>query len=114
MQLEELVHQGILVQIDGAALVEPRRSATQRFAARLCQDGIAHVIASDGHRAASWRPVTVLRDAVEAASALVGPARARWMACEAPAAILAGVALPEPPPVAGGGARTLRGLFKRR
>jgi len=98
-QLEELVRQGILLQIDASSLLGRRRSPSQRLAASLCRDGLAHVIASDGHRAASWRPVTALADALGAASAIIGPARALWMVCAAPAAILAGVAIPAPPPV---------------
>jgi protein-tyrosine phosphatase len=98
-QLEELVRQGVLLQVDAAALLGRGRSPSQRLAARLCRDGLAHVIASDGHRAAGWRPVTALADAVGTVSAIVGPARAQWMVCAAPAAILAGVPLPDPPPV---------------
>jgi len=98
-QLEELVRQGILLQIDASSFLGRGRSQTQRLAARLCRDGLAHVIASDGHRAASWRPVTALGDAVGAVSAIVGWARAQWMVCAAPAAIVAGVPLPDPPPI---------------
>jgi protein-tyrosine phosphatase len=113
-QLEDLVHQGILLQIDAEALLGPRRSPSHQLAVRLCRDGLAHVIASDGHRAASWRPVTALADAVTAAAGLVGPARAEWMARDAPAAILAGVALPEPPPVERHASGAVRRLFSRR
>jgi protein-tyrosine phosphatase len=112
-QLEELVRQGILLQIDAAALLGPRRSPTHRLAARLCRDGLAHVISSDGHRAASWRPVTALADAVDVTSALVGSARTQWMVRDAPAAILAGVALPDPPPGEGSGP-LVRRLFRAR
>jgi protein-tyrosine phosphatase len=113
-QLEELVRQGILLQIDATALLAPRRSPARRLATRLCRDGLAHVIASDGHRAASWRPVTALADAVGVASEIVGPIRAQWMVCVTPAAILAGVALPNPPPVDREGGGALGRLRSRR
>ena len=56
------------------------------------------MIASDGHRAAEWRPVSALAAGVEALSRLVGAERAAWMARDVPGAILDGLALPEPPP----------------
>lgn len=58
-------------------------------------DGLAHVLASDAHGATGPAPPD-LPSAVHAALAIVGP-RARWMATEAPAAILAGRALPPSP-----------------
>lgn len=98
--LGELVSQGVLLQVNAESLLETnKRSPLRRVAERLCREGLAHAIASDGHRAASWRPVTRLADAAEAASALVGPERARWMVQAAPAAIIEGVALPQPPPI---------------
>ena len=97
--LERLVEQEILLQINADALVSKRRSAAGRLAERLCRQGIAHVLASDGHRASSWRPVTLLADAVERASAFVGEGRARWMACAVPAAIVTAAEVPAPPPI---------------
>jgi protein-tyrosine phosphatase len=99
--LAELVGQGVLVQVNASSLRADRRgSHLQRLAARLCRDGLAHVIASDGHRAASWRPVDELAAAVAVAGALVGPERARWLTRHAPAAILNGEQLPEAPAAA--------------
>jgi protein-tyrosine phosphatase len=97
-QLAELVGQDVLVQVNASSLRRDRRgSPLQRLAARLCRDGLAHVIASDGHRAAAWRPVTELPVAVDRAAALVGPPRADWLTRHAPMAILAGEKLPEAP-----------------
>jgi hypothetical protein len=78
----------------------------------LISEGLAHAIASDGHRAAKWRPVTVLAEAIESAVALVGPERARWMTRDAPAAIIEGRPLPPAPPVQAQGRR--RRLFGLR
>jgi protein-tyrosine phosphatase len=112
-RLKELVRQGVLVQVNAEALLTPRDgSAVGRFASELCTEGVAHVIASDGHRAGSWRPVTALASAVDAAASIVGLARARWMAREAPAAIIAGAELPEAPGIQAG--RRSRRRFTRR
>jgi hypothetical protein len=59
-----------------------------------------HAIASDAHRATSWRPVTELANTTDALTSLVGPERTRWLTHDAPAAILAGAELPERPPIA--------------
>jgi len=98
--LPALVDQGVLLQVNAESLNgAAARSAPRRFARRLCAEGIAHVIASDGHRGERWRPVTELPAAAGAASDLMGPARAEWMMSGAPAAILAGRELPAPPEI---------------
>jgi protein-tyrosine phosphatase len=100
-QLAELVREGVLLQVDADTLLGgTHRSATNRLGRELCLRGLAHTIASDGHRASSWRPVTRLAQAAQAAAALVGPERAHWLTVTAPAAIIAGAELPEPPAVA--------------
>lgn len=98
-RIQALHDQGVLLQINAEALLARRNSPPRRLAEHLCREGLAHVIASDGHRAISWRPVTVLPDAVAAAARLVGEARAHWMASAAPGAIIAGSPLPPPPPL---------------
>jgi protein-tyrosine phosphatase len=98
--LEALVERGILLQINAEGLLgDGRRSPTARLAQRLCADGLAHALASDSHRATQWRPVNVIPYAVAAAAELVGARRAEWMAVDSPAAIVAGRAVPEPPPI---------------
>jgi protein-tyrosine phosphatase len=97
-QLADLVQQGVLLQVNASALLRGSRSAPDaRLARRLCVDGLTHALASDGHRAATWRPVDALAAAEHAARAIVGPERARWLTHDAPAAILAGAQLPTPP-----------------
>ena len=49
-----------------------RGSKARGLGEHLPRQGIAHVVASDGHRAASWRPVSALSAPVEAAASLVG------------------------------------------
>jgi protein-tyrosine phosphatase len=96
-RVERLGEQGVLLQVNADALLSPRSGTTRRLAEHLCRENLAHVIASDGHRAAQWRPVTCLSSGVQALSRLVGEARALWMARDVPAAILAGAELPAPP-----------------
>lgn len=98
-QLEALREQGVLAQINADALLAARRSPIRLCAEHFCREGLADAIASDGHRARSWRPVGSLAAGVEAAALLVGRARARWMASDAPRAIVDGAALPPPPEI---------------
>ncbi len=98
-RMERLKDHGILLQVNADSLLAPRNSPVRRTAEYLCRTGLGDVIASDGHRATSWRPVTHLGAAVDAASLIVGRERAEWMACAAPRAVLDGAPLPEPPPL---------------
>lgn len=98
--LRELVEQGVLLQVNADSLLGPGAGrSTKRVARELVGGGLAHVIASDGHRGERWRPVVRLAAAVDAASELVGPERAAWMTQAAPAAILDGSELPAAPPI---------------
>jgi protein-tyrosine phosphatase len=97
-RLVELVRRGVLLQVNADAVITgPRRSDTQRLGRYLCVEGLAHALASDGHRANAWRAVTRLASAAEEAATLLGADRARWMTQTAPAAILAGAELPAGP-----------------
>jgi protein-tyrosine phosphatase len=112
-RLRRLVDQGVLVQVTAAALAGPRGSRSRRFAAAMVSEGAAHVIASDAHGAA-----TVVRAGMSegvAAAAAIDPARAEWMVTDAPAAILAGAALPPPPRPASspGMSARVRSLLRR-
>jgi protein-tyrosine phosphatase len=98
--LRALVERGVLLQIDADSLLgATSNTRNRRFARRLLREGLAHAIASDGHRARSWRPVTRLAAAVAAATELVGAERAGWMAEAAPSAIVNGAELPPAPPI---------------
>jgi protein-tyrosine phosphatase len=111
-RLADLARQGVLLQPTAGALMRHgRRSPTTRLAQHLCAEGLAHAIASDGHRAASWRAVTTIPAAATAVEAFVGPERAHWMTHTAPTAILTGEELPEPPSLVD--RRRRRRLFRR-
>jgi protein-tyrosine phosphatase len=112
-RLADLVHDGVLLQVNAETLLSTdRRSDTHRLGRYLCAEGLAHVLASDGHRAAGWRPVTCLGKAAQIAATLVGPDRARWMTHAVPEAIIAGTAIPEAP--GGLNGRRWHGLLRRR
>jgi protein-tyrosine phosphatase len=98
--LKPLVEQGVLLQVNAGSLLGPGGRGAKRLGRQLLTDGLAHVIASDGHRANSWRPVTLLAEAVEAAAELVGRDRAIWMAQDVPRAVISGAEVPPPPPIA--------------
>ncbi len=105
-----LVETGVLLAVNADSVLS-RRSPWGRLGRRLCVEGLAHALASDGHRADSWRPVTSLAEAVEAAAELVGAERARWMTEAVPAAIIAGEPLPVAPLVLASRKKRLRGLL---
>lgn len=99
-RLEELVREGILLQLDADTLLgDTHRSARRRLGRGLCLKGLVHAVSSDGHRASSWRAITRLAQAAETAAALVGEPRAEWMTVGAPAAVIAGRELPDQPAV---------------
>lgn len=99
-RIAALRDQGVLIQVNADALLRRRGSPARKLAEQLCRDGLVDAIASDAHRATSWRPVTVLPAAVAAADQLVGRARARWMSSDAPGAIVKGRELPPAPAIA--------------
>ena len=92
-RIRGLVDRGILVQVTAQSLLRRGSSRSRTVARWLIKEGLAHVIASDAHGEGS-RPRLV--DAVEAA-ARIEPGRASWMVTEAPAAVLAGEPLGNPP-----------------
>lgn len=97
-RLRALVERGVLLQVTARSLIRPERKRGPRpLAESLVCDGHAHVLASDAHSGRQLRP-PALGAGVDAAAALVGEARARWMVEDAPAAILSGEPLPDAPP----------------
>ena len=93
-RLARLVAAGLLIQIAAPSLMAARGDRSGRLARALLQESMAHVIASNAHGLGGDGPR--LADAVKIAENAVG-ARARWMVTDAPAAILAGAALPPAP-----------------
>jgi protein-tyrosine phosphatase len=98
-RLAALAERGVLAQVNAQSLLAPRRSAVRGCAERLCRDGLAHALASDGHQRGGTRPVEILAAAVDAAARVIGRERARWLAADAPAAIVEGRSLPPAPEV---------------
>jgi protein-tyrosine phosphatase len=108
-RLAGVVARGVLLQVTADALLgSPRRSGSARSAAELVERGLTSVLASDSHGGHVAREP--LSGGLRAAQELVGP-DARVLVEDAPAAILAGQPLPDPPR---GRGRGRRGLFGRR
>jgi len=98
-RLHELVERGVLLQVTARSLIRSERKKGPRpLAESLVRDGFAHVLASDAHSGHRLRP-PALGAGAAAAGELVGEKRAKWLVEDAPAAILAGKPLPEPPPL---------------
>jgi protein-tyrosine phosphatase len=88
-RLLRLVEGDVLVQVTAASVVGGGRAG--KLALRLIEDGHAHVIAGDLHRAGGSR--ASLREAVAA----VDGARGAWLTEAVPAAILEGRPIPPAP-----------------
>lgn len=108
-RLADMVERGVLVQLTAGSLIGRRKSESRKLARRLVSDRLAHVIASDAHRAREFRP-PLLSVGVDAVTSAVGAERAAWMANDAPRAVLAGEPLPPMPATKRGG--LLGGLRK--
>ena len=95
-RLAALVDDGALAQVTAGALLGEFGSPVRRFAVALLRDGLAHVVASDGH--GPHRPPGVRGAFAAVERELPGARRlAPWMAHDVPAAILAGAPVPERP-----------------
>ena len=94
-RLAEPVRLGALVQLTAASVDGRIGRSSQRGARQLLAGGLAHVLASDAH-------TPEIREAgLAAAAEAVGDDRlAAYLTAEAPAAIVAGEAVPPPPSAA--------------
>jgi protein-tyrosine phosphatase len=92
-RLAALVRVGLLVQVTAGSLASrEKRSASRALGMQLITHRLAHVIASDAHRATEFRPPNL--SVGFAAAAAVDAARAQSLVIDAPLAILAGAPLP--------------------
>lgn len=91
--VSRLVAQGMLCQLTAGALVGRFGGVVERFAHRLLQEGLAHVVASDAHDAVKRSPS--VRAELEQTG--VSEEGVRFLTLEAPAAMLAGKPVPMPP-----------------
>jgi protein-tyrosine phosphatase len=90
-RLRDIVGRGALVQLTASAFTGDHGEAARRTAAVLLAGGVAHLLATDAHSAASWRPPELEPGVQAAADAIDVPRRALdWMVDAGPAAILAG------------------------
>jgi protein-tyrosine phosphatase len=98
-RLERLVGAGVLCSVTAGSIGGQFGRSVRTFSLDLVQRGLVHNVASDAHDHARRRPGLV--DAFASAEEdLPGiSAQAEWLTRDAPAAILAGRALPERPPL---------------
>jgi protein-tyrosine phosphatase len=91
-RLGEAVRLGALVQVTAASVDGRIGRSSQKAADRLLESGLAHVLASDAH-------TPEIREAglADAAEAVGDDRLATFLTAEAPAAIVAGEAVPDPP-----------------
>ncbi len=101
--LREFNERGMLSQITVGSLVGLYGSSVREFTEGLLGDGIAHMLASDGHSASAGGRRAVLTPGVEAAARIVGAAAARRLVVDAPRAVLRGEDV-DVPAVGSGGA----------
>ena len=94
-RLAALVRSGVLLQVSADSLADaPRRAPARRLATRLVRERQAHVLATDSHGPGMGRNPSL--SAAVAIAERLAPGWGRWMAEEAPAAILAGADLERP------------------
>ncbi|HEY7951989.1 MAG TPA: CpsB/CapC family capsule biosynthesis tyrosine phosphatase [Solirubrobacteraceae bacterium] len=91
-RLLELVARGALIQWTAEFIA---KDAGGEFVRRLARDGLVHLLGSDSHSALAGRPVR-LSEGHELLADVLPPARVRWIALEAPWAVLRGEALTPP------------------
>lgn len=110
-QLAELVRAGALVQLTAASITGDFGAAAARSSKTLLAAGLAHLIATDTHRARGRG--MALGPALES---LRDPAFARWMTTDVPAAIIEGSRCPSRPVSRSGwlGKRLGRGVSASR
>jgi protein-tyrosine phosphatase len=84
--LQRLVQHGCLVQMDADSLTGSRLAGVGRFAARMLNASLVHILATDGHCPVRRPPL--LSPCVEAVSKIVSPQVAKDMAGERPRQLL--------------------------
>ncbi|HET9073439.1 MAG TPA: CpsB/CapC family capsule biosynthesis tyrosine phosphatase [Solirubrobacteraceae bacterium] len=89
--VDRLLERGVRLQVNAEGLVRnPRKSETARAAQAFVRAGLVTAIASDGHRGAERRPITVLADAAPALEELAPAGSVIQLTRDGPAAILSG------------------------
>lgn len=89
-----LIAAGMVGQVTAGALVGRFGRTVQADAKDLLRNGLAHVVASDGHSAVRRRP-SIRAELLEAGYAR----QATWLTVDVPSAVLSGAAVPSGPPM---------------
>jgi protein-tyrosine phosphatase len=95
-RLAALIEHGALAQVTTGSFAGDFGETPRRAAMTMLEQGIVHVLASDAHDAVHRHPD------LRAVGGAVDDEQLDWMTQAAPAAIVAGRALPERPPLPGG------------
>jgi protein-tyrosine phosphatase len=98
-RLGRMVEAGALAQVTAGSLAGDFGETPRRAAERMLAAGWLHVLASDAHDAVHRGPDLTVAAAALAERCVGMEEQFAWMASDAPAAILAGRALPERPPL---------------
>ena len=88
--LGDFLKRGMLSQITVSSLVGLYGHSVRGFTEGLLRDGMAHMLASDGHSSSQGQRRAVLTPGVEAAARVVGEAAARRLVVDTPRAVLRG------------------------
>ena len=88
--LREFNERGMLSQITVGSLVGLYGASVREFTESLLKDGVAHMLASDGHSASKGGRRAVLTPGVEAATRIVGEEAVRRLVVDTPRAVLYG------------------------
>lgn len=108
-----LVERGVLLSIDAGSMAGRFGSRAETTALGFLSEGLVHNVASDAHDL-EGRPPDLLGGFEAAERTLPGiAAQASWYTHDAPAAMLAGTALPPRPPTIRHTGSRLRRLFSR-
>ena len=91
--LRDWIRHGALVQITASGLTGSFGGKVHECARQLLEEGLVHIMASDGH-SAQWR-APVLSKGLQMATEIIGRDEARKLVIDYPALILAGGTLPE-------------------
>ena len=91
--VDRLIEQQVILQVNAESLLGSRNAKRGKFARKLVQRQLAAIVASDGHRAVGSRAVGQLAEVVPLV-ARIGAGRQGFVLEQAPAAVLAGAAIP--------------------
>lgn len=113
-RLTRLVASGMLTSITAGSLVGQFGRTARRMSLEMLRDGLVHNIASDAHDAVRRPPGAKGAAAVIAAELPAAQTRLDWLLHDVPGAVIAGEAIPKPPPLGPAPPPARRGWLRNR